>query len=355
MDSINAPQFLEYVNHSLTYTPFDFKWIPCSPRFIVAGQTPKAKGILQVYKMKEGKLEIIQEWVKGNGYKCSTFGASSITNRELAVGDFDGKMSILDIETGKSTFEVHEHKSIINTIDGIGGSGNIGPAEILTGGRDGYAYLWDPRTKKPSITFKPNLNEKILPECWATAFGNSYNAEERCVALGYDNGDIKLFDLKMQKLTWETNLKNGICHLEFDRKDTQMNKLAAATLESKFSIFDLKTLHPELGYAALSEACHNSTLWGVKHLPQNRDLFVSLGGNGGINLYKYNYPNQRSVKDENDIEKGVIGSLDLLNSKEITTQPIVSLEWHPDKLGLAGLVALDQTVKLYLCTRLNLY
>lgn len=161
--------------------------------------------------------------------------------------------------------------------------------------------------------------------------------------------------MKQKKLIWDTNLKNGVCHIEFDRRDTTMNKLSVATLESKFHIFDLKCLHPELGYAALSEACHNSTLWGVKHLPQNRDLFLSLGGNGGMNLYKYNYPDQRTVKDENGLEKGVIGSLEILNSKEITTQPIVSLDWHPDRLGLAGMVALDQTVKLYLFTRLNLY
>lgn len=61
MDSINAPQLIEHINHSVTFTPFEFKWIPCSPRFIVAGQTPRAKGILQVYKMNEGKLEILNE------------------------------------------------------------------------------------------------------------------------------------------------------------------------------------------------------------------------------------------------------------------------------------------------------
>lgn len=134
-----------------------------------------------------------------------------------------------------------------------------------------------------------------------------------------------------------------------------MNKLAVSTLESKFHIFDMKVQHPELGFPGLCEVAHNSTIWGVKHLPQNRDIFVSLGGNGGMNLYKYNYPETRVLKDENGLEKGVIGSIDKLNSKEITTQPIVSFDWHPDKLGLAGMVALDQSVKLYLFTRLNNY
>lgn len=40
--------------------------------------------------------------------------------------------------------------------------------------------------------------------------GNAYNQEERVVCAGYDNGDIKLFDLKTMSLRWETNIKNGV-------------------------------------------------------------------------------------------------------------------------------------------------
>lgn len=208
---------------------------------------------------------------------------------------------------------------------------------------------------KPVVSLEPSESEKVLPECWAVAFGNAYNNEERCVAVGYDNGDVKLFDLRANMLKWETNLKNGICSVEFDRRDIVMNKLVVTTLESKIHAFDLRTLHPDLGYAGLSEVAHNSTIWGAKHLPQNRDIFVSLGGNGSMNLYKYNYPNQRSVNDENGIPKGVIGNLTLLNSKDVTTQPIVGYDWHPDKIGLSTMVALDQSVKVYLFTKLNLY
>ena len=43
--------------------------------------------------------------------------------------------------------------------------------------------------------------------------GNSFTDEERCVAAGYDNGDIKLFDLRKMSLQWETNVKNGVSHL----------------------------------------------------------------------------------------------------------------------------------------------
>lgn len=40
--------------------------------------------------------------------------------------------------------------------------------------------------------------------------GNAYNQEERVVCAGYDNGDIKLFDLRSMSLRWETNIKNGV-------------------------------------------------------------------------------------------------------------------------------------------------
>jgi len=32
---------------------------------------------------------------------------------------------------------------------------------------------------------------------------------------------------------------------------------------------------------------HNATVWMAKHVPQNRDLFMTTGGNGGLNIYKW--------------------------------------------------------------------
>ncbi len=61
MDTLNAPQIIEHVSHSVAYTPFDVKWIPCSAKFVVMGQTPRAKGLVQIYQMNQGKLEIVTE------------------------------------------------------------------------------------------------------------------------------------------------------------------------------------------------------------------------------------------------------------------------------------------------------
>lgn len=40
--------------------------------------------------------------------------------------------------------------------------------------------------------------------------GHAFNDQDRCVCAGYDNGDIKLFDLRNMSLRWETNVKNGV-------------------------------------------------------------------------------------------------------------------------------------------------
>jgi hypothetical protein len=88
-----------------------------------------------------------------------------------------------------------------------------------------------------------------------------------------------------------------------------MNKLGAATLEGKFTIFDLRTFNNNVGFSSLTEAGQKATLWGIKHVPQNRDLFCTLGGNGALNLYKYNYPSQRSIKDSDGSERGVMGKI----------------------------------------------
>jgi len=40
--------------------------------------------------------------------------------------------------------------------------------------------------------------------------GHAFSVHDRCVAAGYDNGDVKLFDLRAMALRWETNVNNGV-------------------------------------------------------------------------------------------------------------------------------------------------
>lgn len=149
-------------------------------------------------------------------------------------------------------YTANAHTQIINAIDGVAGTSvGCGAPELVTGSRDGSVKVWDPRQKERPVAIMESKEGESRRDCWSVTFGNSYNSEERVVAAGYDNGDVKMFDLRAMSVRWESNLRNGVCGLEFDRKDIPMNKLVATTLESKFYLFDLKTQHPKKGFAYL--------------------------------------------------------------------------------------------------------
>ena len=67
------------------------------------------------------------------------------------------------------------------------------------------------------------------------------------------------------------------------------------------------------------------------------------------------YPNERFQKDGEGNMAGVMGSVELLNSKIVGSQPIVSFDWSADKEGLAVCACLDQTVRVYIVTKLHKY
>lgn len=344
---------LEHAQLSLNFTCFASRWVPASPRLVVLGQHARGTGALEVYKLTNASLVNVAKLEKPSGFKCGTFGASSLEERHLATGAFDGTLDVWDLERPESAvYSAKRHGQIINAIDGAGGLGQSGAPEIATASRDGSVKVWDVRQKDEPVA-DMNPDSDVARDCWAVAFGNSYD-EERCVVAGYDNGDVKLFDLRAMKLRWEANLPNGICGLQFDRKDIQMNKLLVTGLESSVSVFDMRTQHPEKGFASVTEKAHKSTVWVGAHLPQDRDVFATCGGNGGISLWKYKYPAQRVVKDDAGVASGVAGTLAFIASTGMTSQPINSFDWHPDKKGLFVATAFDQTVRVGIATNLNL-
>lgn len=380
MDTSNAPQMIEHIRESILYTPHDTKWIPCSARFVSCGISPGGKGVLTVNELANGKLKTTLECkeLRPNGIKCATFGASRIQDRTVAVGDYDGVLSMFDLEKCSSSsmntspsrvtkcdssikqsgdvFSVHAHDGIINCIDGIGGSSiGYGAPELVTGGKDGTARVWDPRVNFPVVSFEPDKGSASR-DCWTVSFGDSHSDKDRCVVAGFDNGDVKLFDLRTQTVRWETNCNNGVTFAEFDRKDIEMNKLVVTTLESKFWCYDMRTQHTTDGFAHLEEKAHRSTIWLGRHLPQNRDIFMTGGGNGGFNIYKYHYPLNRVGKHKQDDSPiGIMGDVELLNSRIISTQPVVSFDWSPDKKGLSCMGCLDQTLRVHIVTKLDQY
>ncbi|KAK5648623.1 hypothetical protein RI129_003515 [Pyrocoelia pectoralis] len=335
MEQLDKPQIICHLEKDVNYSVHEVKWIPSSAKFVAMGGKSNGTGIVEIYNMSTDGFEKISEFAKADQFKCGTFEASSLRTRHLATGDFGGRLQVWDLEDPLlPVYKSTKHSAIINSIDGVAGTKiGCGAPEIVTGSRDGTAAR----------------------DCWTVAFGNSYNSEERIVCAGYDNGDVKMFDLKSMSLRWSKCLKNGVVGLQFDRKDIPMNKLVATTLESKLYCFDVRTQHPRKGFAQVTEKAHSSTIWSVKHLPQNREIFMTTGGAGSLCLWKYNYPDKRVDKDGDGIEMGVPGDLSLLQNSTVSTQPITSFDWCNDKIGLSVSSSYDQTVRVLITTKLNLY
>ncbi|KAH1007847.1 hypothetical protein HUJ04_005031 [Dendroctonus ponderosae] len=357
MESLAKPQIICHHSKSLDYAIHDVKWIPCSAKFVSVGGKSNGAGVVEIYSLSSEGVEKIDEFYKKDHFKCCTFDASSLRNRHLATGDFSGRLQVWDMEdTITPVYKSTVHTAVINSIDGVAGqSANCGAPEIVTGSRDGCVMVWDVRQKDlPVAKFTP-LESQTGRDCWCVAFGDSYNNEERVIAAGFDNGDVKLFDLKTMNVRWSKCLKNGVVDLQFDRKDIPMNKLVVTTLESKFFCFDVRTQHPNKGFANLSEKAHASTIWQVKHLPQNREIFMTTGGSGSLCLWKYIYPSKRVEKDSEGIPYGIIGELQQLQNSNLSDQPITAYDWCVDKLGLAVCSAYDQTLRVLITTKLNLF
>lgn len=68
---------------------------------------------------------------------------------------------------------------------------------------------------------------------------------------------------------------------------------------------------------------------------------------------RYSYPASRSEQAADGSSHGVAGTLELLNARVISTQPLVALDWSADQLGLACAACLDQSVRVLVVSKLE--
>ncbi|TRZ03452.1 hypothetical protein DNTS_026920, partial [Danionella cerebrum] len=115
-----------------------------------------------------------------------------LQQRHLATGDFDGNLSVWNLEAPESpVYSVKAHKEIINAMDGVGGLGiGDGAPEIVSGSRDGNLILiwtvkvWDTRQKDTPVVNMEPLEGETKRDCWTVAFGHAFNEHDRCVCAG---------------------------------------------------------------------------------------------------------------------------------------------------------------------------
>ncbi|KAJ7402219.1 hypothetical protein BTVI_88357 [Pitangus sulphuratus] len=167
------PQVVSHAQQALSYTVFDCKWVPRSARLLCLGSAARGTGLVQLYELRGGRLELLREIEKPKPIKCGTFGATSLQQRYLATGDFDGNLNIWNLEAPEiPVYSVKGHKEIINSIDGVGGLGiGEGAPEIVTGSRDGTVKVWDPRQKDTPVANMEPVQGESKRDCWTVAFG----------------------------------------------------------------------------------------------------------------------------------------------------------------------------------------
>ncbi|CAO3598938.1 unnamed protein product [Absidia cylindrospora] len=278
---------LNLITKELAFTAYDVKWVPSSARICAVGATGDATGKIAIFDVDSKVLALTSETETGSPFRCCTFGAADSHTRHLATGDFNGNLTLWDTQRLDIPIETTKaHDSIIHTMDGV----NNGARELVTG-------------------------------VWAVAFGNWEQSSQKVIAVGYDHGVVRLFDLVAGSFIWETNLGNGVCSLDFSKQDPK--KLVASTLAGAF-VIQLSD-----GKTTKLKSPVDTTLWATQHAPSTQDEYFAIAaGDGTISLW-----------DHNNLAKP-------LGSSSITNHPVTSLDWHPTKKGLFVCSAFDQTLRL---------
>ncbi len=335
-------QIIPHLELPVEFTLFHCSWVPCSNRLVALGSKLDGRGHIAVYQMGSQKLQPLGEGTTNKALKCGTFDASAIQDRYLATGDFDGRLQLWDLEDlSRPLWSVGAHEDLINAIDGAGGlgAGGADAPELATASRDGSVKVWDPRSRdRPVACIKPEC-DRMRRDAWALALN-----QDRTLVSGYDNGDVKMFDLRTMSAVWESEVPKGVCSLQFDRKDAS-KKVLATCLEGRFHIWDMRPDQDEEKKLSRLD-CYTeekATVWSGSHLPQNRDVFMTAAGAGSsLALWRYSYADKESD-----------ASAEQVQDVELGEQPISSFAWSPDKMGLGVCVSFDQKIRTIIVTQLS--
>ncbi|ORX51980.1 WD40 repeat-like protein [Hesseltinella vesiculosa] len=308
-------QLYQLAKKDLSFTPYSVQWIPSSSRLCSVGGTERTTGKIAVYAFEEKQLVLAAETEISSPVRCATFGAADTHNRHAATGDFKGGLQLWDTQRLElSVDSVDAHDSIIHCIDGACGQGQSN--ELVTGSRDTTVKVWDTRQLHTSVFSVKRKDPNVKNEVWSVAFAP--NMAHRAIAIGYDNGCIRLFDIDAGSYLWETQVGDGVCSLTFD----QGNTLIASTLTG-VHVIDLMD-----GKASKLSTPSDTTYWCVQAVPQYDQHVSVTAGDGSMSIW---HQQQRDAP---------------LAKSSLTTHPVISHHWHPNRKGLFASSAFDQTLRI---------
>ena len=194
--------------------------------------------------------------------------------------------------------------------------------------------MWDPRNlEAPSLRMVPEPGQ-ARKQCWTVCQSQqtSDNSQQHFVAAGFDNGDIKVFDVRNSKIAWETSLSRGISKLtviNMNNDNPSDIKLLAGTVQGRLYSWSLNK--PEETPQQLQ--LDKSTIWEAQKLSNNKNLVVTALGSGAMTLV--------------DLDKENINTI---VSHQVSEPPLNGLSVSKDKPGLVATSSFDQTIRLFYYT-----
>lgn len=122
------------------------------------------------------------------------------------------------------------------------------------------------------------------------AFGNSFDANERFVIGAYENSDLSIFDLRTLKPIVNCRAVHAICSMETKNKYGKMQTLVCGASRGHLKVYEFdENWKPTFSNKTIptKEGKLSTTIWCVRHLPQNPDIFATCDGSGSVRLWNH--------------------------------------------------------------------
>lgn len=179
----------------------------------------------------------------------------------------------------------------------------------------------------------------MYSDCWAVSFANCIDAAGRCVIGAYENGNLNVYDLRNLNMVASLHTEHPICSLDSHRKTDKLQSVVGGTRQGSLQLYkfdnntnQMSLVREEVCAVREPERKVSRTVWCIRHLPQNSDVFGTCDGTGSLRLWSCH-------KD------GFMQTAEL----QIDSAAVNSFDWHPNRIGLAACSLFNKKINV-ICT-----